>query len=74
MRRHKRVLVEALVDFAGERRPQVEHVVKSLARLCESDHLRLRDPAEPTLARLATYVATLVTTRVHTHLYRTTPR
>jgi len=72
IRTHKRPLIDAIVGFSGERRNQVARVVASLAQLCTTHRLVLREPEERTLVTFSTFATTLIVNRLRTHSYRVT--
>jgi hypothetical protein len=72
IRTHKRPLVEAIASWSGERRNQVARVVASLAQICDTHRLVLRDSEERTLVALSTFATTLIVNRLRTHSYRVT--
>jgi hypothetical protein len=70
IRRHKRVLVEAIAEWSGERASRASRVVTRLAKLCDEHELALRADPQASLVKLSTYAATLIANRVHTSRYR----
>jgi len=70
VRRHKRALVSSITDWTGDTESQTAKVVAQLAKLCDTHRLALRTDEAGTLVRLSTYIATLVSNKVHTHSYR----
>ena len=72
IRTHKRPLVDAIAGWSGERRNQVARVVASLAQLCTTHRLVLREPEERTLVKFSTFATTLIVNRLRTHSYRVT--
>ncbi len=72
IRARKRFLVDSITAWSGARRSQVARVVATLAQIGEGHGLVLRDPPEPTLVKLSTYVATLIVNRLRTHTWRLT--
>jgi len=71
IRRHKRLLVESIAAWSGERASHASRVVTGLAKLCDEHDLALRTDPEASLVKLSTYAATLIANRVHTSRYRT---
>ena len=72
IRAHKRPLVDSIASFSGERRNQVARVVASLAQICETHGLVLRESEERTLVRLSTFATTLIVNRLRSHSFRVT--
>ncbi len=72
IRAHKTSLVDAIAGFSGERRNQVARVVASLAQLCTTHRLVLREPEKRTLVKFSTFATTLIVNRLRTHSYRVT--
>jgi Putative zinc-binding metallo-peptidase len=72
IRTHKRPLVDAIAGWSGERRNQVARVVASLAQLCTTHRLVLKEPEERTLVKFSTFATTLIVNRLRTHSYRVT--
>lgn len=72
IRTHKRPLVDAIAGWSGERRNQVARVVASLAQLCNTHRLVLRESEERTLVTFSTFATTLIVNRLRTHSYRVT--
>ncbi len=72
IRTHKRPLVDAIAGFSGERRNQVARVVASLAQMCTTHRLVLRESEERTLVTFSTFATTLIVNRLRTHSYRVT--
>ena len=72
IRTHKRPVVDAIAGWSGERRNQVARVVASLAQLCTTHRLVLREPEERTLVKFSTFATTLIVNRLRTHSYRVT--
>jgi hypothetical protein len=72
IRAHKRSLVDAIAGFSGERRNQVARVVASLAQLCTTHRLVLRETEQRTLVAFSTLATTLIVNRLRTHSYRAT--
>jgi hypothetical protein len=72
IRTHKRPVVDAIAGWSGERRNQVARVVASLAQLCTTHRLVLREPEERTLVKFSTFATTLIVHRLRTHSYRVT--
>ena len=70
VRRHKRALVSSITAWTGDTETQIAKVVAQLAKLCDTHRLALRDDEAGTLVKLSTYVATLVSNKLHTHSYR----
>jgi hypothetical protein len=71
IRRHKRLLVESVGTWSGQRAGEVGRVVARLAKLADEHNLAMRDSAQETLAHLSSYVSTLVLYRLRTHRYGT---
>jgi hypothetical protein len=72
IRAHKRPLVEAVASWSGERRNQIARVVASLAQLCDTQRLVMRESEERTLVSFSTFATTLIVNRLRTHSYRVT--
>jgi hypothetical protein len=72
IRTHKRPLVDAIAGWSGERRNQVARVVASLAQLCTTHRLVLRESEDRTLVKFSTFATTLIVNRLRTHSYRVT--
>jgi hypothetical protein len=72
IRTHKTQLVEAIASWSGERRNQVARVVASLAQLCDTHGLVLREGEQRTLVSLSTFATTEIVNRLRTHSYRAT--
>ncbi len=69
IRRNKRLLVDAVAAWSGQRPGEVARVVARLAKLCDEHRLVVRGGAPETLVRLSTYVSTLILNRLRTHRY-----
>lgn len=72
IRTHKRPLVDAIAGWSGERRNQVARVVASLAQLCTTHRLVLRETEERTLVKFSTFATTLIVNRLRSHSFRVT--
>ena len=72
IRAHKRPLVDAISAWSGERHNQVARVVASLAQLCTTHRLVMRDSEERTLVPFSTFATVLIVNRLRTHSYRVT--
>jgi hypothetical protein len=70
IRRHKRVIVDSVSEWSGDRSRHVSQVVASLARLCDENRLVVRDDPSAALVRFSTYVAALIVNRLRAHTYR----
>ena len=69
IRRHKRMLVESVSSWSGSRPGEVDRVVASLAKLCDSNRLVVRGDRSAALIRFSAYVSTLIHNRLRTHRY-----
>jgi hypothetical protein len=69
IRRNKRLLVDSVAGWTGERPREVARVVSEMARMCDENRLVVRDDPQAALVRIATYVSTLITNRLRTHRY-----
>jgi hypothetical protein len=70
IRRNKRLIVESVAAWSGDRPGHVTRVVASLARIAHEHRLVVRADPASTLVRFSTYVATLIVNRLRTHAYR----
>ena len=69
IRRHKRLLVEAIVAWSGERPREVGRVIAEMCRMCDERSLVVRGDGPADLVRFSTYVSTLILNRLRTHRY-----
>jgi hypothetical protein len=70
IRRYKRLLVESISSWSGERPGRISPVVASLARMCDQHGLTLRHDPAVSLMRFSAYATTLVVNRLHTSSFR----
>ncbi len=71
IRRNKRLLVEAVSAWSGQRPGEAARVVARLADLCDEHRLVVREEAPSALIRVSAYVSTLIVNRMRTHRYET---
>jgi hypothetical protein len=69
IRRSKKLLVESIVAWSGERPSEASRVITEMCRLCDECRLVIRKDATADLVRFSTYVSTLIINRLRTHRY-----
>jgi len=71
IRKNKRLLVESVSAWSGQKPGEVARVVARLAKLCDEHRLAVRDEPAAALVRVSAYVSTLSVNRMRTHRYET---